>query len=364
MITKKHYINLISYLLIFIISIPFIADVSNGNGINILLKGIPFLLIFGGIIIFIDKKFPESTPVRLNKYYYLAVILIPVIFFIIIKFIPHSISNQEYYTNLVWLQNYQGGVYPYNFTDFSYNLPVIYYLLGPFYQLGDLNYFNLLGLIIFFLIILISSNTSKELFSRFSAVLFLPLIYGELYSKNDILVNAILFVSLIYLMKRYLDPDKLNFRFLMLAMAVGLLLCTRLLLTIPFILMLLYFFRNNIPKLFVFLLISLLIYFMFIFPFMNLDKRLFILYGPFTNSFATLPAWIYVVILLIVLYAGWMISDYQELLFVSGLLMFISAIFFSGEGQIINNIILSAPFFILSIKEYKIERFTGKIVNL
>ncbi|PIS45085.1 MAG: hypothetical protein COT22_07115, partial [Ignavibacteria bacterium CG08_land_8_20_14_0_20_37_9] len=110
-------------------------------------------------------------------------------------------------------------------------------------------------------------------------------------------------------------------------------------------------------------------------PFYLWNAETFMNKGPFAVQTIYLPVWIYFIFPLLVLYAGWMIADFQELLFASGVLTFllVSISFIMTIGDVgmyqaysnsrfdISYYILSIPFFILSLKEYKVDWFLGKV---
>jgi hypothetical protein len=72
------------------------------------------------------------------------------------------------------------------------------------------------------------------------------------------------------------------------------------------------------------------------------------------------------------LYIGWIIADFQEVLLASGLVYFIlftiSFLFkitqwgWNKEWIDLSLMIFAVPFLVLSIKEYKVDRFLGKIL--
>ena len=198
---------------------------------------------------------------------------------------------------------------------------------------------------------------------KFFAVL--PVFYYEILSGGDAFANAVLVIAVIFLMKKFIDENRIDIKFFFLSLVFGAFLCTRILFIIPFLLSLLYFFRYNIKNMVLFALLSLLICFALLVPFLRWDYSSFMTFGPFTNSVAHLSVWIYVLLFIIVIYVGWMISDLQELLFTSGIILFcVSLIMYFEKANYTDGMILSIPFLILSIKEYEVDKFLGKKIPI
>lgn len=362
MFTKKHYINIISVLFLLSVNIIFLADFSLSRGISPWILGLAFLILFTAILLFLDKAFkPEEKVVRTIFIYLLLFLVLASLSF---DFLINTGRGSEYFTAFNWLANMGNGVYPYNNASYHYNLPFLYYLDAPFYLLGDVRIVGLLGLTLFFMVLPSYSYTKKELVVRTSALLVLPVIYYEVTMGGDTFTNLTLTIVIIMLMDKYLDADRVDIRFLFFGFFFGALLCTRLIVVIPFMLSLLFFFRNNLKNLVLFFLLSMLICLALLVPYMRWDYAAFTAYGPLTNSLAHLPLWGYILVFLAVIYSGWMISDLQELFFASGLMIFFTTILGGGNENALSRMIASVPFFLLALKEYRIGRFTGKQLSI
>jgi hypothetical protein len=230
--------------------------------------------------------------------------------------------------------------------------------------MGDVRIIGLFGLALFLLLLPGYSFNKKELVIRTSTLLLLPLVYYEITVGGDALANIVVAIIIIFLMNKFLDPDKIDIRFIFLSILFGIILCTRVLVLIPFILSVLFFFRYNFKNLFLFILISLLICFSVLVPFIKWDYISFATFGPFTNNLATLSVWVYVILFIVIVYAGWMISDLQELLFASGVILFFVSIILGKNEADISEMVIAIPFLILSINEYRIDKFTGKQISI
>ena len=148
-------------------------------------------------------------------------------------------------------------------------------------------------------------------------------------------------------------------------MAAGCIFATRLVFPVISIIWLLYFFRFYTGKGFVYLLISSVVLVLWIFPFYLWNTETFIAHGPFAIQSVYLPYWSLAIVLLMIVIAGWSVSDFREVLFSTGLILFVTAtlsfiftvhregfdISFHGSRSDLSYYVLCVPFLISAIKE-------------
>jgi hypothetical protein len=362
MFTKKHFINTNSILFLIVINIIYLFDGSFSSLLIPVIYLVILLSFFYLLIFYLDKRLgPGEKIIRKNFIFFFLLILTMFIVFEL-AFTPNQ--GISFFTTFGWLTNLVNGVFPYN-NNYPHNLPFLYYIDAPFYLLGNAGIISLFGLALFFLLILELSITKKELVVRVIVFMLLPIIYCEIVTGGDSLANAVLIVSIIFIINRFIDAKKIDIKFFFLSIVFGVLLCTRLVALIPFSLSVLFFFRYNFKYLLIFLILSLIICFALLIPFIRWDYSSFMHFGPFNGNIAELHFWVYILIIGVVLYTGWMISDLQELFFSSGvILFFVSLITFFRNGNYFEEMVFSIPFFILSIKEYEIDKFLGKKIPI
>jgi hypothetical protein len=362
MFTNKHFINTISILFLLVINFIYLSD----NLLSLLISPVIYFIVLALLlcllIFYIDKRLPAGGAI--NHKSFIILYLIVLLMFAVFEF---TFNHSQGLTSLVsfnWLTNFIKGIFPYK-NHYAHNLPFLYYIDSPFFLLGNEGIIGLFGLMLFFILLQQISLTNKELIIRSSTFLLLPIVYYEVVTGGDSLTNAVLIISIIYILGKFVNVDKVNIKFIFLSFLFGAFLCTRMIAVIPILLSILFFFRNNFKNLLLFILLSLLVCFALIAPFIRWDYSLFTLYGPFAGAIAELPIWVYIVSFVILIYTGWMISDMQELFFVSGLILFFTSliIFLRGENYF-DEMIFSLPFFILSIQEYQVDKFLGKKIPI
>jgi hypothetical protein len=362
MFTKKHFINTISIPLLLIINIIYLSNDSFGLLLPAIIYIVILVFLLGIVIFYLDKHLPSGE--EINRKSFMVFFLIVLIMFIIFEITFKPDQGLSHFVSFCWLTNLVNGVFPYN-NSYAHNLPFLYYINAPFYLLGDAGIISLFGLALFFLLILELSLANKELVIRIIVFLLLPIVYYEVVTGGNSLANAVLIISVIFIISKFIDADNINIKFFFLSFIFGALLCTRLIVLIPFLLSILFLFRHNIKKLLLFVLVSLLVCVALLVPFIRWDYSSFTLFGPFNGYITALPLWAYIILLIILLYTGWMISDIQELFFASGVILFIiSLVIFFRSGNYFDEMVFSIPFLILSIKEYEVDKFLGKKIPI
>jgi hypothetical protein len=362
MFTNKHFINTISILFLLLINFIYLIDNSLSLLISPVIYFIVLALLLCLLIFYIDKSLPAGGAIKYKSF--IILYLVVLLMFVVFEFTFNHSQGLSSFVSFNWLTNFIKGIFPYK-NHYASNLPFLYYIDSPFFLLGSEGIISLFGLILFFILLLQISFTNKELIIRSGAFLLLPIVYYEVVTGGDSLTNAVLIISIILILNKFVSADKVNIKLVFLSFLFGAFLCTRIVAVIPILLSVLFFFRNNIKNLLLFVLLLLLVCFALIAPFIRWDYSSFTLFGPFTGATAELPIWVYIVLFIILIYAGWMISDMQELFFVSGLILFFTSLIILLRGEnYYDEMVFSLPFFILSIKEYQVDKFLGKKIPI
>ncbi len=375
MFTKKHFINIFSAAFLLFIGALFVFKYSVRYSSVFVLSPVLFITVGIFLLFFIDKKSETyNTTFTLKQ-------LFPVLGFLLLVtvsmvFIPQSTQVGRFSEVFEWLSNFQQGIFPYGTKANPSGFPFLFFLASPFYLIGDAGYLEVFGLFLFLMLLFKSAKTKKEFYVKMFLLFFLPTTFYELAVRSELFTNTVLIISLFFLAEQKLNEQERNIPFFVLALMFGFFLSTRLIAFLWLALFLLFFFRNNLKNGAVFLAISLSVFLLSLLPFYLWNAEAFINKGPFAVQTIYLPKWIFVVFPFIVLYVGWMIADFQELLFASGVLTFLlvsisflmtisdvgmSETFFNSRFDI-SYYILSVPFFILALKEYRVDRFLGKVM--
>jgi len=345
---------------------------------NSLILTSAFAILFFYALYSIDKVEVAKLVFLNEKFFKIVLGALIIILFLAITLLPKSTEVPRLIAIDAWLGRFFGGNFPYDKSEYSFAFPIFYLFASPFYLIGKVGYLDVIALTLFSIILIYFSKTVKEKMIRIAVLIFSPLIFYGLIDSGGLFMNVIVVITLIFLTEKFVDPDKFNFEFLLYAVLFGLALSTNLEVAIIYGIYFLFFFRNNLPKAILFFSIVLFSFFMSLLPFILLDSETFFKNGPFTSELflAYMPAWSVAVLVVIVLYFGWSVADLQEVFFASGILIFVPLLILMAKniaGYGFNNALISnifdlsyfifcLPLFILSIKEYKVDKFLGKVL--
>jgi hypothetical protein len=375
--TKNHYINIVSLLLLGIVSSLFMFKYSSRiSSAPVLFTGL-YLILFWFLALSLDKMNYKIKALSDKKLLAFFIIAASVVFIIGLNYIPIHEKVGRYVAMKSWLENFRYGFYPYSRNGNPTGFPGLFFIASPFYLLGDAGYLEVFGFFLFSLLILNYSATPKERITRFSLLLVLPSFYYEYLVRSELFTNMTLFIAIVLIAAKYLNTEKLDLISLAIAVLFGLFLSTRIIVFIVFFFMSVLAFRDKIGKGIVFMFVSTGVFALTLLPFIVWDPAFFWSEGPFSMQLLYLPLWIILCSPLVFLYIAWMIRDVQELFFASGVVIFtlvaISFLLKAAEygfhfcliesGYDISYFAMPVPFLLLSIKEYKVDRFLGKVLD-
>jgi hypothetical protein len=229
--------------------------------------------------------------------------------------------------------------------------------------------------IIFSVVVILPGN---KLFPENSSIirvfmlLLSPVTYYLLLLEYGFLLNSVLIVFMILFISRYTDFGRMDARFFISALLIAVTLYMNFSLLLLYILFILFFYRASIPKIILFTLSAAVVFFTLHYT--------GVLAGEgggrnvLSSTLGYLPLWLQVILLLVTLYAGWIIADMQEFFFIGGIITLTPAliIIFTSQGNLENNayaamlsmsyISFSLILLVLSVKPYKVDRYLGKVL--
>ncbi len=362
MFTKKHYINLFSSSIIGAVSLIFVYKYSLIYFNNPILLALVYAILFLFVIFSFDKIkiIPRQT---VNNKYFIYTILF---FFLLLLYYIFFTNKDEGSFGLLaiknWLNNFFNGSFPYLLKNTFPAYPSFYLISSPFYLMGYILLLEILIWVILALFLVLNSITVREKIIKLFFLLVSPLTFYGLFEAPIYFLNAVILIILILLSEKYLNPHKVDKNFILFAVVFGLFFAVSIEVIAVLIFYMFYFFRNNLKELSLFLEILLAVFLITIIPFIVWNPILFFINGPL-NSFFKVPWWVIIIYLGIAVYIGWMVSDLQEIFFAVGILLIIpSVINLIYIHNDISSFIFALPFLIFSIKDYRVEKFTGKIL--
>lgn len=237
-------------------------------------------------------------------------------------------------------------------------MPFYFILAFPFYLLGELGLFSLLGIIAFYLLLKYSKIQLYIISSVILILIISPFFLWEIFSRSNIFINSVLvLLSIVYFNKKESLSLK---RIIITGVFTGLLMSTRNVFVIPYIITFLFALRSGkitFDKLFLLGTIAIIVFIITFLPFVIGHFQDFKTMNPFLVQSTFLIPFGYTVgfILLAVLF-GLLCTKAENIYFFSGITLFISiAVYFiyhfviSGFHETYFGSIGDVSYFILSV---------------
>ncbi len=295
--------------------------------ISALISAVYFLFIY-----FLPKNSFTDKQNKLLSGIFIAVYLILSI--ILFSVIPQLTLNVDRFSVITsFWDSYFKSEYVYFAKSFHGNMPgpmPFYFILAlPFYLIGELGYFSLMGLITFVLIIRLSKLDSQSMFTGIILLIFSAFFMWETISRSNIFLNSNLVLFAILFFSNSINMDK-NRHILINGVIVGLFLSTRNVLIIPFVVMFLYVFKTKIYNLIDIIKISGIIIFTFgltFVPFVVNHWDDFKVMNPFIiQSSFLMPAWLSITCVIFSVSTVLFIKSFRDVIYFSGLYLFITIV--------------------------------------
>lgn len=364
MFTSKHFANLFSSSIIGGVSLIFVYKYSLVYFNKPILLALIYALLFFFVVVSFDKIKIIPKWNKNNKYFIAAVLIFFLLLLYYIFFTTKASNSFGLLTIKNWLNNLFDGTFPYSMKNTFPAYPFFYLVASPFYLIGNIALIEVILWVILALFLIFDSATVREKVIKLFFLLVSPLTFFGLFEASGYFINAAIIIVLILLSNKYLNPAKVDSYFILYAVVLGLFFSISLEIITVFVIYMIYFFRNNMKELSLFLEIFLAVFLITIIPFIVWNPILFFINGPISTFFNfRFPWWEIILYFGIAAYIGWMVSDLQEIFFSIGILLVITSVinlFFVHTG--LSGFIFALPFLIFSIKDYGVEKFTGKVL--
>lgn len=359
---SKKQISLFLFLLI-----SFLFAVKYGSRITsyyILLAVIISVLYF-----IIWKKRIFFQRLQANSTYVLLAVFTILFSFVFYKITPESLNVDRWSVITSFWDNYFNNEYVYAAKSHKGNppgpMPFYYIIALPFYFMGELGYLSILGSLAFLIIL---TYLKVQNYLKIIALLLLltsTFYLWEVTCRSNIFLNASLIVfSMLYFFKTIENKLKAK-NLLLLGILIGLLLSTRNVFVIPFIVLFLYALKLNLISIKNTIYIGLIVIVTFcltFLPFIYNHFEEFKKINPFIIQSTYLMPFSYTVFCVVLSFISFLVvKNKNDVFFYSGIILFITVIihyihligvssfneaFFESRADI-SYFILSAPFLLI-----------------
>lgn len=238
---------------------------------------------------------------------------------------PDASRVWRYPAIVEWIDRLLVGQFPWGRqTQFNPSgMPFLFIMALPFYYLGNIGYLEVVGVILFCLILFQFYPQHHTKWLPLFSLILLPSFYYELLVRSELFFNMVIIISIIALSERYLDTGKLNSWFFVLAIFFGLGLSTRTIVGLVYAGYYTYKFRHNIWQGILFSGFTLLIFGITLLPFVIGNVTVFFREGPFSVQLRYLPTGITIIFVVLAVIIGFTTTNINDVLFYEGLLLFV-----------------------------------------
>jgi len=299
---------------------------------------IAFLIaLFQFLVWKFESRIKISNRIITMTMYFLLVFLIG---FVVIchYYIPKETLNVDRWSVITsFIDTAYNGNYPYSAVSHLGNppgpMPFYFVIALPFYIINNLSLLSFLGYAIIILLIIRKLRSNHKLI--FSSVFLITstFMYWEIAARSNIFTYSILIV-LVLLGFEKLQKDHLSFKFFNLAFLTGLLLATRSVFILAYVIFFLSsLFNNNInfKKLLIYTGVAFIGFIIAFLPILFFFKEEFIELNPFIiQSTFLVPKYYVLVFLLISILFSFFVNNSSDKFFYSGLSLFLAITIYSS----------------------------------
>lgn len=292
------------------------------------------------ILFFVFYFFKDSLKItnkRLNIIFVGAIPLYIIGAIMLLNLFPLDKVNVDRYSviNSFW-DNYFQSKYVYFAKSHHGNMPgpmPFYFILSlPFYILGDIGYLSITGLIVFAAILKYANITPSRIISGVVIILCTGFTFWEIVSRSNIFINSSLVLLSIIFFVRKIDINRKQ-HILLNGVIIGLLISTRNVLIIPYIVLFLHVLKEKKYLIRDMIQISICIvsvYILTFVPFVMNHFSDFIKMNPFIiQSSYLMPSWMSISCIVLSFSSLFLTKSYKDIIYYSGMYLFITITIYS-----------------------------------
>ena len=186
---------------------------------------------------------------RIKTFNFVCFIILFILSYFLFQKIPvESLNTDRWSVITSFWNNYFNGEYVYFAVSHANNYPgpmPFYYILAlPFYFIGELGYFSLLGVFAFYLLTYLLRKPIQIRTTYLILIMISPFYLWEIVTRSNIFLNStLILMSLIYFFKTVKKGN-----LILNGVIIGLLLSTRNVFVIPYIIAFLYALKSKITN--------------------------------------------------------------------------------------------------------------------
>lgn len=255
-------------------------------------------IVIIAIVLFLvlrDYRTDLSANIQNRIYFSIVAFFACALTIIMFQFDPGKIAVGRYPAMYEWITRLLSGEFPYASSVNPSGLPFLFIVAIPFYLLGDLGFFQIFSFLVFGFITYKESGKS-DLFKFRTTLLLItaPIFLFEIVVRSDLFSNMVIVIFYLVIFRSY-NRNGGYISPVLLGVAAGLLLSTRGVVFIIYIVFFLFMIREHRFKYGLFIVSMLAGFAITLAPFLIWNADYFIASGPFAIQLSYIPGWVFVI---------------------------------------------------------------------
>lgn len=204
----------------------------------------PVYFAVTGLVFFFGRKIPLF---RIRHFYGLLLFVSAVfLFFLMRQYEPGAIRVARYSALTAWIEDLLGGEFPYLSAAKPSSFPFTFVVAIPFYLLGDVGLLQILGFLLYGYV-LYRKLPARDRSFRIILLLLSPVFYFEVVTRSELFTNIVFILGYLFLWE--INGEKLKgWSFFLYGILGGLLLATRGIVLLAYLLFFPYYFVKNLRQ--------------------------------------------------------------------------------------------------------------------
>jgi len=257
-----------------------------------------FYIIFFAVIYLIASgkiRIINYDSTRVDFYWYMVVAAAVALFVLMLQFDPARIAVGRYPALYDWIDRLFHGLFPYQSPTNPSGLPMLFILASPFYLLGDLGVFQIFSFLLFCFAVgyIIKEKSLRRL--RYPLLLLCaPIFLYEIVVRSELFSNMVIVMVYLAVTIKYIGGAR-NGTLIILGLIGGLLLSTRVVVFLIYLVFLADYLRLWRNQYWWFIISMICGFVVTLIPFMLWDWNYFIHKGPFAVQALYAPIWLVII---------------------------------------------------------------------
>ncbi|MFQ6032265.1 MAG: hypothetical protein ACE5K2_05020 [Candidatus Zixiibacteriota bacterium] len=253
-----------------------------------------YIVIVSLLIVLLFRKggLRSSVKTQNSIYFFLIAFFAIVLTFSMIQFDPQQIRVGRYPAMYDWITKLLSSEFPYASDTNPSGFPFLFVMAMPFYFLGDLGFFQIFSFLTF--AVLLYLRHSPKSINRFRLIFLLvtsPIFLYEIVVRSELFSNMVIVMLYLAVLEAY-GQRVGHITLFFLGIIGGLLLSTRGVVLLIYIIILGYFLKRQIINHSLFFISMFVGFFLSLAPFLIWDWTYFINFGPFAVQLSYIPNWL------------------------------------------------------------------------